>query len=257
MNSSVSHLSRMTVWGIPILANGISADQFAEILKGVTKESVSTKSPLVVFTPNPEQLVLAKEHPQFAQSLAAADVCIPDGSGLVWLMNKTATPPVQRIAGVDVVAQLLKISPTERFALIGGRGYGQKFAETNALLSLGNATVHWNAAYADVAHPTPAEEEKLTFWLKQEKPTVVFVAFGAPFQEAWALTHKEQLGTLGVKVVMVVGGSFDVLTGKVRRAPEWMKSAGLEWLFRLLQEPWRLGRQLKGAKFFWMASQLP
>jgi N-acetylglucosaminyldiphosphoundecaprenol N-acetyl-beta-D-mannosaminyltransferase len=103
--------------------------------------------------------------------------------------------------------------------------------------------------YADIAHPTPTEHATVRFVINHQKPAIVLVAFGAPWQEAWAIRHQELLGAVGTKLVMAVGGSIDFMLGKVPRAPKFMRQFGLEWLFRLVLEPWRWQRQLRLVSF--------
>jgi N-acetylglucosaminyldiphosphoundecaprenol N-acetyl-beta-D-mannosaminyltransferase len=88
-------------------------------------------------------------------------------------------------------------------------------------------------------------------WIQTYHPPFVFVALGAPYQEIWISRHREILKQAGVRCVMTVGGAFDVLTGKVQRAPQWMQESGMEWLWRLIKEPWRWKRQLRLLRFVW------
>ena len=81
------------------------------------------------------------------------------------------------------------------------------------------------------------------------KPSIILVAFGAPWQEQWVVNHREFLEKNKVKLVMVVGGAIDMLTGKVQRAPKFVQQLQLEWLFRLIQQPWRWKRQLRLIQF--------
>jgi N-acetylglucosaminyldiphosphoundecaprenol N-acetyl-beta-D-mannosaminyltransferase len=99
------------------------------------------------------------------------------------------------------------------------------------------------AGYASAARPTKTEERAVRETIARLRPQLVFVALGAPQQEQWVVDHLSLLTQQGAKVVMVVGGAFDILLGRLRRAPLWMRSLGLEWLYRLMQEPWRAGRQ--------------
>lgn len=93
-------------------------------------------------------------------------------------------------------------------------------------------------------NPRATEHTALLSCIQSVAPDILFVAFGAPAQEKWVIEHKAVLEKAGVRLVMVVGGAFDMLLGKVERAPQWMRSIGLEWLYRLIQEPWRWKRQI-------------
>jgi N-acetylglucosaminyldiphosphoundecaprenol N-acetyl-beta-D-mannosaminyltransferase len=107
----------------------------------------------------------------------------------------------------------------------------------------------WTEGYADAQHPSEQEEEELAAILRHVRPRIVFVALGAPLQEHWILEHEQLLHTHGVRVAMVVGGAFDMLLGLTPRAPLWMRRIGLEWLYRLCLQPWRVGRQVRLLQF--------
>jgi exopolysaccharide biosynthesis WecB/TagA/CpsF family protein len=161
--------------------------------------------------------------------------------------------------------------------VIGGRGYEnsgevvekigtqkirEKHSDSKAAafdlyqLDLENVgSVYWLEAYQDAAKPTTAEEALIEKVLQVIKPRYVFVAFGAPAQENWLVTHKQQLVKHHVRVAMAVGGSFDILTGILSRAPSLFLKLNLEWLYRLIQEPWRWKRQLQLVSFIKLVIQ--
>ena len=117
------------------------------------------------------------------------------------------------------------------------------------------SALYWHEAFLNVTQQTQEENIVLLDFIRKLKPVAVFVALGAPHQEKWIVDNKKFLEESGVRVAMVVGGSFDVLLGKIARAPKWMQKIGLEWLFRLFQEPWRWRRQLKLLSFVKMVFQ--
>lgn len=234
---------------------------------------------VTVATPNPEQIVQMKEHAQFSQALKTFDLFLPDGQGIVWAARKAGRPLHERIPGVDVVRQLLdELNSTDGVGLlIGGRGYDEAPNETGAKKMSGAAEIqHQRAEKREEIHSDkdtqvvipkarfmPLPEFKHLYWLEnfdkqnpndtqlalewiqKNHPMMVFVALGAPYQEMWIAKYREQLQKAGVRCVMVVGGTFDVLTGRVQRAPDIMQNLGLEWLWRLIKEPWRWRRQLR------------
>jgi len=234
---------------------------------------------LTVATPNPEQLVQTWEDPKFAQTLKKFDYLLPDGVGLVWLSkwsNKLKTLQ-EKVAGIDVTHDLLALAFKHnwRVLIIGGRDYqGTKIAindknfESKGLLinavdqstnfdrfKLGGHSdqIFWLAGYRDVSQPTLAEKKQLVFTLQKLQPHLVFVAFGAPRQEFWIQENLTLLKKYGARLVMTVGGSFDILTGKLPRAPKLLRQLGLEWLWRLWLQPTRINRQLKLIKFAWLS----
>jgi N-acetylglucosaminyldiphosphoundecaprenol N-acetyl-beta-D-mannosaminyltransferase len=225
----------------------IFAESKAKLLELLGQE-LKTNKLIKIFTPNPEQIVLASENKEFEKVLKQADILIPDGAGLVlaskilFRFNKNNQAIRQRITGVDLVQDLLGLAKKNnwRVLVLGGKNYQN---------SIENSDVNFLEAYRDVKNPTDFEEAIVVKKIQEFKPEIVLVAFGAPSQENWIINHQQILEKNKIKVVMSVGGSFDFLLGKVKRAPNWLGKLGFEWLFRLIQEPWRWRRQLRLVKF--------
>lgn len=233
----------VNLWQLDIFGSG--ENELLDLLKNHLKEE---KGLLTVATPNPEQVVLSQRSPEFLAVLQDFDILIPDGGGLVAaskILAKKADQPslTQRITGVSVVEQLCSwaIQYEVPVLVIGGRDYD----------SIKNfcPTATWIEGYKVITQPTATEEKAVEATIKKIRPHIVFVAFGAPHQELWVNSHKALLEQNGVKVVMVVGGSFDYLLGKVKRAPKAWQKVGLEWMYRLYQEPWRWRRQVSLLEF--------
>jgi len=230
---------------------GILVDQYID--RVIKSDREQHALPLIIFTPNPEQIMMAQNDAEFASALSSADLLIPDGVGILAASKLLAFVGKgkalhQRVSGIDLFQALVAHFVETKAVVIGGRS-DTASATTPSSLSVGKRTLPWLAGYEDVQHPTNQEERAVEAFLKSEKPKMVFVAFGAPHQEYWSLRHKALLNTLGVKVVLVIGGSVDVVSGKLKRAPKLLRSLGLEWLFRLIQEPWRWKRQLSLVRF--------
>jgi N-acetylglucosaminyldiphosphoundecaprenol N-acetyl-beta-D-mannosaminyltransferase len=222
-------------------------DFFEQFLTtGATK---STKT-LKVFTPNPEQFVLARHDKIFAKALKEGDYLLPDGIGLVAATNllnffgKVDTKIPERIAGVELVEHLLILAKKQNLKslIIGGRDYAAHL----------NDNVFWTEAYQNKKHIHPVEEELLEKLIKKLQPDLVFVALGAPYQEEWIIEHQDLLARNQVKIAVAVGGSFDFIFDKVSRAPLFMQKMGLEWLWRLIKQPWRKHRQLRLIEFIYL-----
>ncbi len=226
----------------------------------------------VVFTPNPEQIVMAKHNQSFAENLQKADWLLPDGIGLIWaaallkFFGKAPHKIRERIAGVEVVEYLLQ--KNLKTLIIGGRDYvgsfegvltrtnraslgGEAFEDLKSLKKIRN-NLYWTEGYQEKTDILPVEEEALDKIITELKPDLVFVALGAPDQERWILEHYDLLQKNQVKIAMAVGGSFDFLFFKVARAPQSWQKIGLEWLWRLMKQPWRGKRQLKLIEFIYL-----
>lgn len=233
---------------------------FTQFLRS-TKKLTKTVS---IFTPNPEQIVLATKRPDFAKVLQQADYLLPDGIGLVvssqllYFFGKLEQPLAERIAGVELVEHLLQeLQKNQQPALIiGGRDYsgsfvGEAFEDERSLVEL-RPGLFWTEAYQEKAEILPVEEAALEKIIKKVRPAVVFVALGAPDQEEWIMRHQELLRQNGVRLSVAVGGSFDFIFGKVLRAPWLLQRFGLEWLWRLIKQPWRWRRQLRLLDFIFL-----
>lgn len=253
-------LPTTTIFGLAFVSASLN-----QVVEQVT---IGSNKLTVICTPNPEQVVLARSNAQFRDDLLEADLLLPDGVGVIWTSRLLAlvgksTPLPQRIAGVDLVLELLKdaVKNHKKVLVIGGRGYGgdsvadtstrlYKLQTTTALseklpVSEEDLMAFWTEGYQDVARPTVQETKQVRAIIEKIQPQYVFVALGAPYQERWLGEFRLFLKQEQVQVAMAVGGSFDILLGKLKRAPAAMRTLHLEWLYRLLQEPWRWRRQTK------------
>lgn len=180
-----------------------------------------------IVTTNPEFILTAREDPTFKKILNNADLSIPDGKGLKFASDIECTIP-----GVDFMEELAKMA-AEKAVAVGFLGGGVRVANLCA--------ERLQKKYPKL-QIVFAEQEQI----KDKKCDLLFVAFGHPKQEFWIY---ENLSKIPVKVAMGVGGAFDYISGKVPRAPKWMRNIGLEWLFRLIVQPWRIKRQIKLLKY--------
>jgi N-acetylglucosaminyldiphosphoundecaprenol N-acetyl-beta-D-mannosaminyltransferase len=205
-----------------------------------------------IFTPNPEQVVQAQHNAAFETVLMSADVLLADGIGLVWAANKfQPNQKIQRFSGRQILEWWLHEAQQRQIStlLLGAQ---KGVAEALAKQFDPKGVWCWAAeGYAKVATPTLAEKKAIFSLIELAKPEVVFVAFGAPWQEMWVMENRAQLQQLGVKIVMVCGGAINTLSPvtEITKPPAWVEKLQLEWLFRLWQEPWRWRRQLRLVEF--------
>ncbi len=227
--------------GVNITINS-KQDILSEIeayLQGKTKSS-----PFVVVTPNPEQLVYAQHDEEFLKLLNRADVTLPDGIGVVWAMKFLKTVTIQRISGVDFMQELVRMANKNSWTigLVGGwNGVGKK--ALTVLQSSYQNLRGW------ALEPEEMDEKKLAQHIADSNTKVVFVGLGAPKQEQYIDVLKNHCRRV---VFMAVGGSLDMIAGKLKRAPDWIQRIGLEWLYRFFQEPRRGKRQLALLRFFFI-----
>ena len=183
----------------------------------------------LVATVNPEFVMRARSDREFARVLESASLCIPDGQGVVWAARRQGCEMAGPVTGVDLIPPLA--------ALCSKRGW-RMFLLGAAPGVADELATRLRAEYPQLDVEAAAEDDSAEL-VRQKRPHVLLVAFGAPKQEMWIDSAGR---AAGVPVAMGVGGSFDYLTGRVPRAPAWMRRAGLEWLFRLGRQPWRLKR---------------
>lgn len=194
-----------------------------------------------VVTVNPEFVVEARRNAEFAAALAGADLATADGVGIVLAGRLLGEPIGERVTGVVLTEGLAaRRHPAARLFLLGAApGVAEETAARLRQRFPGVAIVGTHAG-APGDDALPEIERRLA----EAQPTVLLVAFGHPRQDLWIARHRELLAAHGILVAAGVGGTFDYLSGRVPRAPSWIRRAGLEWLYRLVRQPWRWRRQL-------------
>ena len=233
-----SHMQTVRFLGIPV--HNVDTREALHILEAF----ILARKPRQVVTVNPEFVMAAQRDAAFRQVLLGADLSLPDGVGLLLGARIRGTPLKERVTGVDTVARMA--------ALAAARGYRLYFLgaapgvaeEAAQRLERANPGLRVAGTYA--GSPAPEEEDGIIARITAAAPDVLFVAYGAPRQDLWIARNLERLG---VPVAMGVGGAFDFIAGRAKRAPLWMQRMGLEWLHRLVRQPWRWRRMLALPQF--------
>ena len=218
---------------------------YAETLDWFT-EAISADAARQVCTVNPEFVIRAQNDEDFRCVLSEADLCLPDGQGLLWAARARRKPLRERVAGSTLTWRI-----AARAAEFGWRLYFLGAAQGVAvgaaeILAARYPGLNVVGTYSGSAQPEEAAH--IIARVREARPDVLFVAYGAPQQDFWIARYRDELD---VPVMMGVGGSLDFVTGTAVRAPEWLQRLGLEWLHRLLIEPWRWRRMLALPKFVW------
>ena len=207
---------------MPVLGIKVDRVTLPQALKIVDLWLASGRSKHYITTPNPEMIVAAQKDPDFKRILNAADLAIPDGAGL-----RLADPKLRRLSGADLMMALIKKG--YKTLLCGSKpGVAQKAAKKLGVMG--------------ISQPNLSKINKI-------KPDLLFVALGHGKQEKWIAKN---LPKLKVKVAMGVGGSLDYIAKPWLRAPLLIQTLGLEWLWRLILQPWRLKRQLSLLEFVYL-----
>lgn len=197
-----------------------------------------------VCTINPEFMMIAQNDVNFFNILNRADLCVPDGVGLLWAARHLGEHLPERVTGSDGVPRI-----AERAAQKGWRlfflGAAPRVAEKAAdVLRAQHLGLQIVGAYS--GSPAPEAEDAIVEIVNASGADILFVAYGAPEQDKWIARN---LPRLRVKMAMGVGGAFDFVAGVVPRAPQWMQRMGLEWLFRLYLQPRRIRRMMRLPRF--------
>jgi N-acetylglucosaminyldiphosphoundecaprenol N-acetyl-beta-D-mannosaminyltransferase len=231
-------VTRFTLLGVPI--DPLTEDEAVDWVARAIQEG----RPRVVISVNPERIMHAGRDPEYGAVLDRADLALADGAGVLWAARRLGHPLPQRVPGVDFVRALAARGAAEgwRFFFLGG-GPGVAEAAGGALRSAypGFILAGTFAGSPDLSNDATAIEA-----VRSSGAQVLLLAYGAAAEEAWLARN---LGRSGAAVGMGVGGAFDFISGRVRRAPLWMRARGLEWLHRLAQEPWRWRRMLALPRF--------
>jgi N-acetylglucosaminyldiphosphoundecaprenol N-acetyl-beta-D-mannosaminyltransferase len=209
-------------------------------------EWIAEGDPHQICTVNPEFVMAARRNSEFARVLEAAGLCIADGVGLLWAAKRQGKPLPERVTGSDGVPLIAQRAAEKgwRIYLLGaGPGIAQA---AGAELTRRYPGLQVVGAYGGT--PSAADAPDIIARIRAAQPDILFVAYGAPKQDLWIAKHA---AALQVPAMMGVGGSLDFIVGAQKRAPEWMRRINLEWLYRLITQPWRWRRQLALPRFVW------
>lgn len=200
---------------------------------------------------NAENLIIAQQDDEFRLILQSGDIKLVDGMGVVLGAKMKGVDGLQRYTGVDFMQDTLKHIQFRRLRvlLLGGRPNLAKeladcYSEHYPKLQFLGLT-----GIKDIKKYHEDDEGKLILKeVRAFKPHLIFASFGSPFQEKWFWNHRNELKGI---ICVGVGGAFDFISGNSKRAPKILQNMGLEWLYRLMHEPWRWRRQLRLISFMW------
>jgi len=240
-------MTSVHIFGVRVdsLSRGDFKKKIADFLHAKTQHTI--------FTPNPEMLLAARRDTVFRLLLNNGSLNICDGRGIQFVVKE----PIERIPGVDAMLDICREAAKKgkKIYLLGSRNQ-ETVIQTRVALESQFPGIQIAGGHPGV--PLCVEKNVLATDEKKDKeiiedirhasPDVLFVAFGHNKQERWIERSLHSLPS--VKIAMGVGGAFDFVSGRVRRAPRCMRSLGLEWLWRLFRQPWRVGRIFRAAVVF-------
>jgi N-acetylglucosaminyldiphosphoundecaprenol N-acetyl-beta-D-mannosaminyltransferase len=237
MNNQMN-MPYVSLYGVKV--SKLNLQDTAELLA----QAVANRQTTQVITANPIMLMTALEQPEYMAMMRRADLVVPDGTGVVWAARHIGEPVAEKVAGIDLMHQLL--------------ARGEKAGWRVFLLGTSPETIQITADKLRSLYPKlqlvgvrngyfqADQDEEVIRQIRDAAPDLLFVGRAADTQEPWIDRYRSELQ---VPVMMGIGGSFDVIAGKLKRAPNIFIRLRLEWLYRLIQEPWRYKRMLLLPKF--------
>jgi len=221
---------------------GIQVDNvsLAEAVEQVD-QYLQSNIPRLIVTPNPEIIVASQTDLDLKRIVNSADLRVADGISMVVVSKILKQPLKERVSGIDLMQALLKIN--KKVFLLGSAPGVAGEAAANLVQKYPGLNI------VGVEHGYFKDDQEVIKKIKYTKPDILFVGLGAGRQEKWL---SKNLKELNVPVSLAIGGSLDVLSGRKRRAPKWIRALYIEWLYRLFTEPGRWKRQLALPKFLYL-----
>lgn len=227
-------------WAAPVSILGVPFDHVTmpQAIAAI-EEMIAARRPHYIATANVDFVVQSLEDTELRRILLEADLVLCDGTPLVWVSHWLDNPLPERVAGADLVPQLLGVAAEKGYRIFFLGGKPEVAARAVERLQTKYPSIdiagHYSPPFAPLEKMNHAE---IGHRIRAAQPDILFVSFGCPKAEKWISMNYQ---ALGVPVSMGVGATIDFLAGEVKRAPVWMQRAGLEWVFRFAQEPGRLG----------------
>lgn len=251
--SGTTTIERVIIMDVPI--DAITTTEVIDMIFDIPKTTLKRGKHIV--TINPEMVLAAQKDREFMHILQNTDLNTADGNGLLWAANtqkksrpmsllklltfifkKPTTPLPQLIKGSDLVLDIAKYAAQtgDKIFLLGAKPGVAGKAKANLEKMFPGVQI------VGTYHGSPeiSEEREIKNMISKTEPDILLVAYGAPAQEKWIARNLHEMPS--VRVAIGVGGTFDYLSGKIKRAPMWMQRIGIEWLHRLIREPRRLKR---------------
>ncbi len=231
-------MDNINILGVSI--NNLSMDEAEEIATNYLNGNETH----TIFTPNSEIVINAYENEEFKKIINSADIRTADGIGLIHASKILKTPLKERVAGFDLVMRLLsKLPNIEKSVYFFGGAPGVAIEAKDKLLEKYPGI---NICGTENGYFNKEKEEEIIKDINNKNPDLLLVCLGSPKQEKWIYEHKN---SLSCRLIMGVGGTLDVISGRVLRAPDIYIKLGLEWFYRLIKQPSRIGRMMSLPKF--------
>lgn len=227
-----------------ILGFDVCTFEKKELIENIFQDYLNNEK-LFIVNINPEIVVHNFKNKEIKEKFNNQKYQIPDGNGIVWASKKRKGSIKERIAGIDLMNEICQKS----------QAYNSKvYLYGSIQKNIEMAKIELEKTYPNIKivgiKNGYCEENDVLEDIKQKKPDIIFVGLGSPRQERFIINHIEELES--AKIMMPVGGSFDIISKAKKRAPKFFIKYKLEWLYRLIKEPKRLFRQIKLVKFIFL-----
>jgi N-acetylglucosaminyldiphosphoundecaprenol N-acetyl-beta-D-mannosaminyltransferase len=218
-----------------ILGVDVSTDNYDALTAKLLKR-IDNREKAFIVAINPEKIIKAQEDPSLMKLLNSADFQIPDGIGVILASKFKGGQIRERVTGIDMMLKLCETAAKHQKKIFLYGGKPGRADEAKVKLE----EMYPGIQIAGTLHGYEKDQQIVRETINESQADIIFVAMGSPAQENWIVANKDMLHP---SVYQGVGGSFDVISGKIERAPESFQKMGLEWLYRLMKEPWRIKRQ--------------
>ena len=225
-------MNRITICGIPV--DALTMKETVQIID----EAIAARKSLHHVVINAAKVVNAQVDPNLKESIVNCDIINADGQGVVWAARFLNKPLPERVAGIDLMDELVRLASQ--------KGYKIFFLGAKEDIVRKVVDVYSGQYGSDIiagfrnGYFSKEDEPEIAAAIGASKADILFVAMSSPKKEIFLNTYKQ---VINIPFIMGVGGSFDVVAGFVKRAPGWMQKSGLEWFYRVIQEPKRMWKR--------------
>lgn len=239
-------METIEIFGVKI--HNISFDEAVKEVENYLKGNILK----TIYTPNPEIVMGAKKDNNLKELINGGDLITADGIGLIYAAKIKNRSFKGRVTGLDLSMELLRIANDNNYGLylLGGKEGVSKAAAENINKSFPNIRIagnhHGYFKGSHTGYENHEEEQNIIEDINHSNPDIVFVGLGFPKQEVWIDSNKNKVKA---KIIIGNGGVMDILSGNIKKTPEFIRKIGFEWLYRLIQEPSRIKRQIVLPKF--------
>jgi len=204
----------------------------------ITNNHIANRKRLLIAVVNVAKIVNARKNPDLRAAIDEADLVLADGAPIVWLSRMAGEPLPERVAGIDLMFELLREANDKHYSIYLLGAKPDALQEVVRIVQRDYPGVHI-AGYRD-GYFDKDEEQAVAEEIRNTRPDILFVAISPPKKEIFLRRWRK---FIDVPICHGVGGSFDILAGVTKRAPRWMQKCGLEWLYRIIQEPRRMWKR--------------